>query len=185
MVLNKHKSQEKIQPTTYNPQPTTKGFTLVELLLYITVAGTVLIASTVFLGVLLESRIKNQTIAEVERQGLLVMDEITQAVRNAGSITSPATSTSAAALTLDMPTASVDPTVFDVVDGVIRVTEGGGSPVTLTNSNVSASNLLFENLSRDETPGTLRISFTLARNASSTRQEYVYERTFYTNASLR
>ena len=49
-----------------------KGFTLIELLLYVSIASTVLLASTVFFHMLLESRVKNQTISEVEQQGLLV-----------------------------------------------------------------------------------------------------------------
>ena len=59
------------------------GFTLIEVLLYVGIFSILLISTSVFVATLLESRIKNQTIAEVEQQGLQVMQIITQTVRNA------------------------------------------------------------------------------------------------------
>lgn len=161
------------------------GFTLIELLLYVGIASTLLLVSTLFLATLLESRIKNQTIAEVEQQGLQVMQIITDSIRNAESITSPVAGASAATLTLDVVNSSNDPTLFDLSSGTLRMTEGAGSAVDLTNSRVTVSSLSFENLSRTDTPGILRVQFTLTYNNSSTRQEYSFTKTFYASASLR
>ena len=72
----------KLQTTNYKLS-TISGFTLVELLLYVGISSAILLASSLFLATLLESRIKNQTIAEVEQQGLAVMQIITQDIRNA------------------------------------------------------------------------------------------------------
>ena len=55
-----------------------RGFTLIELLLYITISSVMLLAISVFLSALLQSKVKNQTIAEVEGQGIQVMQMITQ-----------------------------------------------------------------------------------------------------------
>lgn len=161
------------------------GFTLIELLLYIGIASTILLVSTLFLNTLLESRVKNQTIAEVEQQGLQVMQQITQAVRNAESITSPTPGNSGVSLTLDVVNASDNPTVFDLSSDEIRITEGAGSAIALTNSRVTASSLSFQNLSRADTPGIMRISFTLTHINPEGRQEYDFEKTFYASASLR
>src|SRR3989338_405637 len=103
---------------------THSGFTLVELLLYVSITAIILLATSGFLFMLLEARIKNQTIAEVEQQGLQVMQLITQTARNAEAVTSPAVGTSASSLTLDVVTVVSDPTVFDLASGVIRITEG-------------------------------------------------------------
>lgn len=164
---------------------TKKGFTLIELLLYVAISSVMLLVISFFLQTLLESRIKNQTIAEVEQQGLQVMQLITQTVRNAQAITSPLLGTSASSLTLDVITVVSDPTMFDLSSGAIRITEGAGSPVALTNSRVTASGLTFQNLSRTSTPGIIRIQFTLTHVNPEGRNEYSFTKTFIGSATLR
>lgn len=162
-----------------------KGFTLIELILYLGLAATIILAVSLFFIAMLSSRIKQQAIAEVEQQGARVMHIITQATRNADTITSPGTGSSASLLTLDMVPTAVDPTLFDLSSGLIRITEGVGSAVALTNSRITASLLTFQNLSRASTPGTIRIQFTLSHLNPTGRNEYEYSKTFYGSASLR
>lgn len=162
-----------------------KGFTLIELLLYVGISSTLLLVSSLFMNTLLESRIKNQTIAEVEEQGAFVMNMITQTIRNAESITSPTIGTSANSLNLNVLSAPDDPTVFSISSGAISVTEGGGGSVALTNSKVTASALNFQNFSRAGTPGVIRISFTLTYVNPEGRNEYDFSKTFSSSASLR
>lgn len=162
-----------------------RGFTLVELLLYVGISAVMLLIISVFLSSLLQSRIKNQTIAEVDGQGMQVMQTIAQTARNAENITAPSTGASATSLTLDVSTGANDPTVFDLSGGAIRISEGGGSAVPLTNSRVTASALTFQNLSRADTPGTVRIQFTLEAVNPENRNEYGYEKTFIGSATLR
>lgn len=154
------------------------GFTLVELLLYISIVGAIVLSIAGFLSLLMQSRVKNQTIAEVEQQGVQVMQIITQTGRNAAAINSPSTGSSASSL-------SVDTTVFDLSGDAIRIIEGAGSPITLTNSRVAASSLTFINLSRTGTPGIIKIQFTLTHVNSEGRQEYNFNKTFYGSATLR
>src|SRR3990167_4758552 len=93
---------------------TKSGFTLIELLLYVAISSVMLLITSLFLQTLLQSRIKNQTIAEVEQQGLQAMQLITQTARNAETITSPSQSASDPSLTLDVISFASDPTVFDL-----------------------------------------------------------------------
>jgi Tfp pilus assembly protein PilW len=162
-----------------------KGFTLVELLLYVAVSSTLLLVTSLFLQTLLESRIKNQTITEVEQQGLQIIQAITQTLRNADSVSAPGQGTSAASLTLATYTPGLNPTVFDLSGGTIRVKEGAAAAIPLTNARVTASSLLFSNLSRTGTPGVVRIQFTLSHVNPSGRNEYAYSRSFVVSASLR
>ncbi len=164
---------------------TSKGYTLIELLLYVGISAGVLLVSTFFLQALLESRIKNQTIDEVEQQGLQVIHLITQTIRNAENITAPTTGNSSSSLTLDVSDIVDDPTIFDMASSTIQITEGSGSAISLTNSRVTASSLLFENLSRSDTPGSIRVSFILTHVNVSGRQEYEFSKTFYASASVR
>lgn len=161
------------------------GFTLVELLLYVGISAILLLVISVFLSSLLQSRIKNQTIAEVEQQGAQVMQLIAQTARNAEAITSPAQGANASFLILDVIAPASDPTVFDLSSGAIRITEGAGSAIALTNSRVAASALAFQNLSRAGTPGAIHIQFTLAYVNPEGRNEYSFTKTFIGSATLR
>jgi type II secretory pathway pseudopilin PulG len=161
------------------------GFTLIELILYVGIIGVLLLVISTFLSLLLQSRIKNQVIGEVEQQGLHAMRLITQTVRNADTINAPATGASGASLSLNTYTAAVNPTVFDLSGGVLRIKEGADAVVPLTNARVTASSLSVQNLTRTSTPGVLRIQFTLTAVNASGRNEYSYQKTFIGSASLR
>lgn len=161
------------------------GFTLVELLLYVSIASIMLLITSLFLATLLQSRIKNQTIAEVEQQGLQVMQLMTQTVRNADTINSPGSGASAATLSVNTISAGNNPTVFDFASGVIRIKEGAAAVVPLTNSHLTASSLSFSNLSRASTPGTIRIQFILTSVNPTGRNEYSFTKTFIGSATLR
>lgn len=175
---------KKLLTTNYSLQ-TNKGFTLIELLLYVAISSVMLLVISFFLQTLLESRIKNQTIAEVEQQGLQVLQIIMQTARNAEAVTLPAQGASASSLILDVLTGASDPTVFDLSGGIIRIAEGTSSSVALTNSRVTASALIFQNLSRAGTPGTIRVQFTLTHINPENRNEYNFSKTFTVSVTLR
>ncbi|MBI5356236.1 type II secretion system protein [Candidatus Collierbacteria bacterium] len=137
-----------------------KGFTLIELLLYVSIVGAIIFSVAGFLSLLMQSRVKNQTIAEVEQQGATVIQIITQTGRNAADVNFTA--------------------AFDLSGGTIRQ-----DAIPLTNSRVIASGLTFTNLSRTGTPGTVRIQFTLTHVNPSGRNEYDFNKTFYGTATIR
>ena len=161
------------------------GFSLIELLLYVSIASIMLLVTSLFLSTLLQSRIKNQTVAEVDQQGLQVMQIIAQTARNSEAITSPTIGASTSSLTLDVITVANDPTVFDLASGAFQMKEGAVTAVSLTNSRVIVSSLTFQNLSRAGTPGTIRIRFTLTHVNPSGRNEYSFTKTFTGSATLR
>ncbi|HLD30985.1 MAG TPA: prepilin-type N-terminal cleavage/methylation domain-containing protein [Patescibacteria group bacterium] len=161
------------------------GFTIVELLLYVAISSVMLLTISLFLQTLLESKIKNQTVAEVEQQGLQAMQMITQTARNADAINSPARGASASLLSINTYIINNNPTIFDLFGGAIRVKEGVVAAVPLTNSRVIASALDFQNLSRADTPGTIRIQFTLTHINPENKNEYDFSKTFIGSASLR
>ncbi|MBN1778639.1 MAG: prepilin-type N-terminal cleavage/methylation domain-containing protein [Candidatus Buchananbacteria bacterium] len=162
-----------------------KGFTLIELLLYVAISSFLLLVISVFLSILLQSRIKNQVIAEVDQQGVQIIQIITQAIRNADIINSPTQGVNSTSLSLNTYNVGNNPTVFSLNSGVVRMTEGAGIAVDLNNSRVAVSNLSFYNLARTDTPGLIRISFDLTYINSSGRNEYDFSRTFYASAAVR
>ena len=163
----------------------TRGFTLIELLLYLAITPLILLTIFVFLSSFFEARVKNQTIMEVEEQGIYAMNSIIEAIRNAEAINTPLGGASASFLSLDVINAALDPTVFDVSGSTLRITEGAGTPVALTNTRVVASDLTFQNLSYPSTPGIIRVQFTLSRVNPEARYEYNFIKTFYGSANIR
>ncbi|HSD55622.1 MAG TPA: hypothetical protein VLA92_00555, partial [Candidatus Saccharimonadales bacterium] len=124
-------------------------------------------------------------ITEVEQQGSFVADHITQIIRNADSITTPAAGASTASLTLAVPTTSLSPTIFDLSSGVVRVKEGTAAVVPLTSDKVEVSNVTFTNLTRASTPGIVQVKFTVSRVNPNSKNEYDYQKTFTVSAALR
>lgn len=161
---------------------TARGFTHIEFLLYVSISATVLLAASAMLAILLESRIKHQTIVEVEQQGLHAMQQITQTVRNATSVISPATSTQATSLQLGVSSTTV---LFTVDSNVLRMTEGAGSPIALTNTMVEVESFTITNVSRPTTPGAVRVQFTVTAVNTTGRNEYTYSKNFTGSATLR
>lgn len=163
-----------------------RGFTLIEILLYVASAGVTLLVTANALLMVLDARAKHQAIAEVNDTGALVLERVLQTIRNAEDVTAPAAGTSASSLTLDVADAAADPTAFDLSGGAIRSAEGVSSPVPLSNAlRVTASGLTFTNLSAADTPGSVRVQFTLDAVNPSGRNAFSFSRTFYGSASLR
>lgn len=162
-----------------------RGFTLIELLLYVSIVGGILLSASTFFATVLEARVKNQSIAEVDQQGTLVMDLMTASIRNAASITTPAAGASGNSLTLAMTTGAINPTIINLSGATLQIKEGAGATVALTNSKVQVDSLTFTNLTRSGTPGVIRISLTLSRVNAGGKNEYSYQKTFVTSAALR
>lgn len=161
------------------------GFTLIELLLSVAIAGTVLGVAALLLQTTFEARAKAAAVMEVEAQGTQVLDRLTQLIRNADSITTPAAGTSSLSLTLDVVDGTKDPTVISVTGPTLQIAEGSGSAVALTTSRVQLANFTVTNLTRPGTPGSVRIQFTLSATNPGGRSEFSFSKSFTAGASLR
>lgn len=161
------------------------GFTLLEMLLALGIAATVLLAASALLGTTLEARIRAQATQEVHEQGLSVLHTMLQAVRNAENVLAPLSGNTTTSLSLDVVPGALDPTIFSVTSDTLRTTEGLSAPESLTNSRIRISGFTIENLSRAGTPGTVRIQFTAENVNPSGRSEYTFQESFTGSATLR
>lgn len=162
-----------------------KGFTLIELLLYTGITALMLLTISLFLALLMNSRIKSRTVAEVELQGSQIMQLINQTIRNATAINSPSQGTSAAQISISATDASKNPTIFSINGDSIYIQEGANPAILLTSGDITISNLSFYNMSKINTPGIIRTQFTLSYSNASNRNEYSHSKTFYGSASLK
>lgn len=168
-----------------NLNKTKKAFTLVEIILYIGLVSIMLLVITSFFGVMIQSRLRNQAIADVNEQGVQVMQIILQTVRNATAINAPTPGNSETSLSVNVNGAGLSPSVFSLNSGAIQITEGAGSAVTLSSNRVILTSLTFTNLTRSGTPGAVRVQFTLSRVNPDGRKELSYNQTFYGSASIK
>lgn len=162
-----------------------KGFSLIEMLLYVGITATVLLGASMMFGILTDAGVKNQSINEVEQQGMFVADVIGRSIDNATAVNTPSTGSTGSTLSLQTVDSGTNPTVFDVNSGVLRISEGGGSAVNLTNSLIEVTAFSVENVSHAGTSGSVRVSLTLSRINPSGRNEYDYTKTFYVSGTLR
>lgn len=162
-----------------------QGYTLIELLLYVAMIGILLGGVTTFFAMAVEARVKNQSISEVNDQGVYAMELLSQTVRNATDVTVPATGATGSNLTLTVPTGALSPTVFSLDGTTLQIKEGTAAAVPLTSSKIQVTSFSVKNLTRSGTAGIVQISLTLERVNPTGRNEYDYERTFTTSVSLR
>lgn len=162
-----------------------KAFTLIELLLYVTVLGVVVLGMSIFLSVLQHQGARSGVIAEVEDQSLAPMEIMTQVIRNATSSSSPAIGTSGSSATILGTNALTNPTVFSLNTGAIMMKEGTAAAVALTTGKVIVSGLTFTNMTTATSPGTIRIQYTVSYNNPDSMPEYTYTKSTTGSATLR
>lgn len=165
-----------------------KSFTLAEVILYVALASIIIFTVSYLLSTIVQVRTKNKVILEVEGQGNALMQTLTQAVRSAQDVTSPAPGgSSSTTLNLLEDSEIKNPTIIGPENKVVNIKEGQGAPIALTSQSVEVKDLTFKNLSTTAgVPGAIKVQFTIKfANQDSARYELNYEKTFYGAADLR
>lgn len=148
------------------------GFTLIEFLIYVAVVALVLIFITGFLWDIILGNVKETSWQEVQQNSRFALTKISQETKKATGVNSPLPGNSANSLSLIMADPNLDPTVFDIADGKLRITQGTSGPYEITSDQVIVTNLSFTNLSYQDTPGTIQIEMTTEHINPANRIEY-------------
>ncbi|OGZ05190.1 MAG: hypothetical protein A2845_02620 [Candidatus Lloydbacteria bacterium RIFCSPHIGHO2_01_FULL_49_22] len=138
-----------------------KGFSLIEMIVYVAIFGVFVIGLMSFSAGLISARLHSQSVFEVNAQGSRAIKTITQTLRNASQVNSPAVGALGGLLSVITETPATSPTTFSASGGVLYVTEGVGAPIELTNNKVIISDLIFSNFSQPGTPNIVQVSFVL------------------------
>lgn len=144
-----------------------QGFTLVELIIYIAIFAVILVLITGFFWSIIFGNIKESSLREVQQNGRFALTKITREIKKAAGINIALGSL----LSLEMAEPTLNPTVFDVADGKLRITQGSSSSYELTTDQVIVSSLQFTDLSYPGTSGTIRIEVQLEYINPSSRPE--------------
>lgn len=163
-----------------------EGFTLIEFLVYLAVVAAVLAMVTVLSADLLRGRAKSSSLEVVNQNARLALERVTGAVRNADSVdpSSPGCDHAVGCLSLQMPAAAVDPTVFTLASGVLTLAEGAGSPVRLTSPEIEVTNLVFTHLIQPGSEG-VQMQLGLRRVNPSGASEFDAQRSYVVAAIVR
>lgn len=158
-------------PQIITQQHITSGFTLVEILLYLAVVSVLLNGMVFFTQAMLKTRVKNQIIAEIDQTGPILMQRFLTIARSATSWSSPD------AHTIMFTTPTGVKTVQATTSSLFIIVGGVNQP--LLPNRILFSDFSFVPAFTTSTLSLLSFRFTLQYTmGSSTRQEYLYSRTF-------
>lgn len=160
-----------------------KGFTLIEVLIYIAIIGVVVASFVTFAMSIGGSRSKTYAVQEVHANARTALDLISQKIRLADDVVSPSESNWSEGLELDMPSPDANLT-FDVAGGVLNIAEGVGGPVPITSDEVNVSSLSFTNLAPIGERDNIRVKIIIEYRGDNSK-EYEYSQSLQTAVSLR
>ncbi len=162
-----------------------EGFTLIEFLLYLALLVS-MIGIIGNMGILvLESRIKSQAQREMDYSVHLVFSKLSEAIENGEDITAPIRFESATSLSVISSDARKNPTVFDVVDGRMRMQEGISEPVYISSSGAFITDVTFTNISHEDTPASVRTHIRFDAYGGKGRLSFIASTSFYSTIQIR
>jgi len=165
-----------------------RGFTLIELIVYIAIISTVLLAFVTFALQLAKVRAKASVIGEVEYNARLIQERLNEAIRHAEGVNTGASTfgSDPGVLSLDMVDVAEDATIFNLTsdDGNFQVEAGGGEATPITTNGVSITNLIFTNYTSSEDVGVVGVQFTVTANNVSSDQFFDYAQSFQTTLRI-
>lgn len=140
-----------------------KGFTLMELLVYIAIASIVVVSFITFGIDITTSTQKARIQTHVQQTARFTMDRILQEIRSADGLNVGSSNFGShpGVLSLSKPQAGEDPTIIDVNGGVLEIQRGAGSPEPLTPDDLVVSSLVFTNLSFSGRTNNIRVELTI------------------------
>lgn len=136
-----------------------KGNSLVELIIYMSLFLLLLFGVTYFLKIFINSRARIETVKEVFQRGIQIEQIFDHTIRKAQKIEFPGRGNSGDELRLEMDDNGVNPTVFSLENGVLKIKEGNQNSVNLGREKIIIKNLEFKNASYANTPGVAEYSF--------------------------
>ena len=136
-----------------------KGFTLVELLIYMGLLSIILVVLSQIFGSVLDAQLESQATSSVHRDGRFILSKLTYDVHRANSIVLPASlGTSSTSLQLDISGINT----YSLNNGNLELTSGLETN-NLNSGDTTVSNLTFTRIGNSvaNAKNTVRITYTI------------------------
>lgn len=163
-----------------------KGFSLIEVIIYVAIIGGLLVTLTNFILAISGSRNKSYAQQEVNANTRLALNILNHKIKtsNGINIASSTFGSSPGVLSLSMSSSTLNPTVFALSNGRLTITEGATSSQFITSQRVNISSIIFTNLTSDSNHGNVGISMNFSY-ASSTDASYTFSSSLNTAVNFR
>lgn len=153
----------------------TKGFTLIEVVLFVGIFGLVVAVMLPLLFSSTEARLRQQTAALVEDNGTQILQQLSRRVRVSERILDPVVGRTGAVLALQSESGTLHPTIAGVQTGVLVIIEGDRK-LSITSDRVAVKNFVVRNTSTANAP-SIYVSFDVSRTIRL-QASHTYDRTF-------
>lgn len=161
------------------------GFTLIEFLIYIAIAGGLLLSASSVMFNVLNYKLKLQAIEEVSQNSRNALDRMELAIENASAILSPVVGATSSLLMLSTADTSTNPTIFAASNHVLQMKEGVSATSSLTADESQVVNIVFTNLTATGSLGTVRIDLTVSSTNPTNNTQNAYSLHDVTSVSIR
>lgn len=163
-----------------------RGFTLVEIILYITIVSVLLVVIVQYWNGLVGNAVRIRLEQDAQDSSRFAVETIGGYIRQATGVSSPGLGATGTVLQLAMPDAADDPTIIDVDSGTLRVTEGNDGPFEIIPEKVEITNIEFSNLTAStSTPGVVQVNFIMTALQPTAGQFTQISKTIQTSFALR
>lgn len=166
-----------------------RGFTLVELLIYIAIFAFLAVGFVSFSIALSNVKAKALVSSEVQSNGRVALGLITQRIKSANGVNlgTSAFGVDPGVLSLSMASSTLNPTIIDLDqnDGRVRIKEGLQPSVFVTSDSVKVTNFMFTNLSSLSSRENIRVEMNIEYDNPSGDVEYQFSQNLRSAASLR
>jgi len=163
-----------------------KGFTLLELIIYVFIVAIILTAITMYAIDVIGAQTKAKSYQEVQYNARFAIRRIVNEIRRADDLNDGSSTfdTHPGVLSIGNNNPTKDPTVFDIASNRLRMTQGG-TPYFLTSDKVEITNMVFKDLSVANRTNNIKISMTVAHRNPENREEFDAEFTISSTAVIR
>jgi prepilin-type N-terminal cleavage/methylation domain-containing protein len=149
-----------------------RGFTIIEMLIAISLFTVIIIAFIGILSVVTQVQVQSSSTASVNQESQFLLQKLQYYVQTASIIDIP-TSTPTSTLKFDVASSSLDPSWITLQNGTVYLQQASGTAgQPLTSNRVSVSNLSFTRQANPPGHDSVSISYTMAYNTSNIKQAF-------------
>ena len=138
-----------------------KGYTLIEVIIYLGIVSMVIVAFIVFVFSISDPSSKTYVVSEVQANMRIASNLIAQKIRASTgiNIASSTFDVDPGVLSLQMASSTLNPTVFSLSadNGILQITQGAGSPIDITSDEVRVVNLIFRDYTLSNERENIRV----------------------------